>query len=1323
MSITESQISDFGTYATLVGGTVPASQLPSYVDDVEEYTNYSSFPASGETGKIYVDLATGDIYRWSGSAYVQINDAVSSADQATRLATARIISLGGDVSGSTSFDGSADVTITATVADDSHNHVISNVDGLQTALDGKLATTATTDDVSEGSTNLYYTSGRFDTAFGAKDTDDLTEGTTNLYYTDARSRQAISLTGGGSELSYNQTTGVFSYTSPTTVAETNAVTIEVRNTTGSTIAKGVPVYVSGHSGQKILVAPADADDATKMPAIGLMSAALDNNTDGTVTSMGLITGIDLSSFSIGDVLYVDTTPGGSTFGGLTNTKPTGEESKIQNLGKVANAISNGEFIISGPGRSNDTPNLDNGDIFIGNASNQTVTSSLNTEVSSIVDKTFVDALNVDADTLDGNDSAYYLNASNISTGTLASARLPDLAVSDFAGAAIVTEAEGLNSSDNDTSIPTTAAVKDYVDGTGSVANDATITIAAGTGLSNGGAFTTNQGTADTITINHSNSVTAGTVSEGGAARTLSYGGDFNVPSVTYDAQGHITGTTTTTLTLPASDNTDTLANDATITISAGTGLSDGGTFTTDQGSNGTITLNHTNSVTGATVSEGGVTRTLSYGDTFSVPTFTFDNQGHISGTGTAVTLTLPASDNTDTTYSAGDGLDLNGTTFSHTDTSTATSLTTLSGASVVSDIDVDTYGHVTAMATRSLTLVDLGYTGSTSADNYASWTVSDGTNSEAIASGNILTFADSGASSVSYDTSTNTLTVSSTDTNTTYSAGTGLGLSGTEFSLDFSELTDMTGAISGTTEFILQDSGTESRKAASEISLSAFDNSTSGFTTNTGTVTNVSGGNGLTGSVTSSGSLNVGAGDYIVVNTNDIAVDATSANTPSKVVARDQNGDFQARSLTLSGDLTVNGSTTTLDTTNLTVEDRLIELATGTTGTPSNDSGIVIERGSSDNAFIGFDESEGRFTVGTGTFTGGSTGDLVITTGTLAADLVGDVTGTVSDVSNHNSDDITEGSSNLYTTAARTRGHFTYGTGITHDGSGGLSVTQADINTDNVTEGSSNLFTTAARTRGHFTYGTGISHDGSGGLSVTQADINTDSVTEGSSNLFTTAARTRDHFTYGTGIVHNGSGQLSLDFSELTDKTTDIAGTTEFILQDSGTESRKAANEIKLSAFNNDAGFTSNVGDITGVTAGTGLSGGGDSGSVTLGLDFSELTDMTGNISGTTEFILQNGTTESRKAASEITLSHFNNDAGFTTNTGTVTQVSGGSGLSGTVTSSGSLAVDLSDTTIFSDAGVASRAVKTDANGEIQDSKGDVRDIPSSSTTGTLDSC
>lgn len=56
---------------------------------------------------------------------------------------------------------------------------------------------------------------------------------------------------------------------------------------------------------------------------------------------------------------------------------------------------------------------------------------------------------------------------------------------------------------------------------------------------------------DNYTINHSNSVTAGTASEGGSDRTLAYGGSFNVPSITYDSEGHITEKNSTKLTLPA----------------------------------------------------------------------------------------------------------------------------------------------------------------------------------------------------------------------------------------------------------------------------------------------------------------------------------------------------------------------------------------------------------------------------------------------------------------------------------------------------------------------------------------------------------------------------------------------------------------------------------------------------------------------------------------------------------------------------------------------------------------------------------------------------
>lgn len=54
-------------------GKVPSSQLPSYVDDVLEYTNKSTFPTTGETGKIYVDTSTNKTYRWSGTTYVEIS--------------------------------------------------------------------------------------------------------------------------------------------------------------------------------------------------------------------------------------------------------------------------------------------------------------------------------------------------------------------------------------------------------------------------------------------------------------------------------------------------------------------------------------------------------------------------------------------------------------------------------------------------------------------------------------------------------------------------------------------------------------------------------------------------------------------------------------------------------------------------------------------------------------------------------------------------------------------------------------------------------------------------------------------------------------------------------------------------------------------------------------------------------------------------------------------------------------------------------------------------------------------------------------------------
>jgi hypothetical protein len=129
-------------------------------------------------------------------------------------------------------------------------------------------------------------------------------------------------------------------------------------------------------------------------------------------------------------------------------------------------------------------------------------------------------------------------------------------------------------------------------------------------------------------------------------------------------------------------------------------------------------------------------------------------------------------------------------------------------------------------------------------------------------------------------------------------------------------------------------------------------------------------------------------GSYVATVTGGTGITVTGGGagegtTPSISLNASASPTFA--DLTLSGNLTVNGTTTTVATTNTTISDSIIELATGTTGSAANDAGIIIERGDDANAFIGYDESADEFTVGTGTFTGASTGNLSITAGTFNA--------------------------------------------------------------------------------------------------------------------------------------------------------------------------------------------------------------------------------------------------------------------------------------------------------------------------------------------------
>lgn len=100
----------------------------SYVPEPDAAPNINTAHASFKYAQIQANTFIGNL------------DGVAElANTAVKLQTARTITIDGDVTGSATFDGTENITITSTIADDSHNHVISNIDGLQAILDSKIS--------------------------------------------------------------------------------------------------------------------------------------------------------------------------------------------------------------------------------------------------------------------------------------------------------------------------------------------------------------------------------------------------------------------------------------------------------------------------------------------------------------------------------------------------------------------------------------------------------------------------------------------------------------------------------------------------------------------------------------------------------------------------------------------------------------------------------------------------------------------------------------------------------------------------------------------------------------------------------------------------------------------------------------------------------------------------------------------------------------------------------------------------------------------------------------------------------------------------------
>jgi hypothetical protein len=158
--------------------------------------------------------------------------------------------------------------------------------------------------------------------------------------------------------------------------------------------------------------------------------------------------------------------------------------------------------------------------------------------------------------------------------------------------------------------------------------------------------------------------------------------------------------------------------------------------------------------------------------------------------------------------------------------------------------------------------------------------------------------------------------------------------------------------------------------------------------------------------------------------------------------------------------------------------------------------------------------------------------------GTITADLVGNVTGQVSDISNHNTDDLSEGTTNKYFTDGRVKDVLTNSTqtNISITNVGGVLHIEAengvaDSTTDDLDEGTTNKYFTDSRARQALSEGTGINYDNTTGtISADLGDFDTDDLTEGASNKYFTTGRIDDHLSGGDGINYS-TGTISADVS------------------------------------------------------------------------------------------------------------------------------------------------------------------------------------------------
>ena len=667
---------------------------------------------------------------------------------------------------------------------------------------------------------------------------------------------------------------------------------------------------------------------------------------------------------------------------------------------------------------------------------------------------------------------------------------------------------------------------------------------------------------------------------------------------------------------------------------------------------------HFSGSTGITLSGGAISITntgvtgASYGSATAIPTYTVNAQGQLT-TAADVNIAIPASQVTDFSEAVDDrvnALIVDGDGITGTYDDAAGSYTIDVDNTVVRTNGTQTIGGAKTFSSNVVLPSQTSFKPSVVADNY---TAGDGGGSDKAASteyveaainalingadGTMNTLGEIGAA-LGNNTQANAILVSNSANITTLqnrNISTGDGLSGGgNLTADRTLTVDAT--VARTTTDMIAGSGltgggtlasdrTFNIGAGTGITVNANDiqtndseidiHSLSGYVANEHidhTAVTLTAGDGLSGGGDISASRSFAVDSTVIRTTGDQSLGGIKTFTGDVVLPVKTSAGTEANSIFIEGNNTVKAN---IDGTIFTLT------PTGFTGTVESvdvgGQGIDVLAGS--KAFGNGTTQYYIRSINSGTYTTSAVASNVIT-----------IDGNISAI----------------------RGGFS-GTGLIsyNSGTGAISTTADNYSSWKYTTGSAGNVDISSDELLTFAGGSGISVSHSGST-ITITNTNTADITSVGAGSGLTGGGTS-----GAVSINVGQGYgISVGAESVAVSNSDIRGL--FSASGDGI------------SYDSATGVFSSSGDITEITAGNGLSGGGMSGAITLALDFSELDDMTGTMDNTDEFIiLDSGTGEKRKAANEIGLSVFNNDSGFTTNVGDITAVVAGTGLTGGATS------------------------------------------------------